>query len=270
MARSTSATKRLHIAALGSSFAAGPGIPPQINRLAHRSGNNYPHLLAARLDADLTDLTVSGATLNNILSEPQGSYRWSTFQPQLEGLPADADIVTVTGGGNDMGYIGGMMTEALKGTFFGYVLSWLIPVKTQVLPTTQEVAQRFIAVIDAIRKIAPKSRIFLVEYFSLLGPDTRPGIDVNLTEEQIRHHQEVAEELSTAYRLAAEARPDCEVIPVHKGSRDHGLGSKEPWVEGFSASILWQGNPFHPNLRGMQAVADMIYEKVKHGDGSSA
>lgn len=68
-------TKRLHITALGSSFAAGPGIPPQINRMAGRSSNNYAHLLAARLGADPTDLTVSGATLNNILLEPQQAYR---------------------------------------------------------------------------------------------------------------------------------------------------------------------------------------------------
>jgi lysophospholipase L1-like esterase len=257
-------TKRLHIAALGSSFAAGPGIPPQINRMAGRSGNNYAHLLAARLDADLTDLTVSGATLNNILSEPQQAYRWSTsFPPQITGLPADADIVTVTGGGNDMGYIGGVSREALKDTWLGYVLSWLMPTPPSDPLTAEAVAKRFTLVVDEIQKITPKARILLVEYFCLLGPDTRPGIDVNLTEEQIKHHQGVAEQVKTAYRLVAEARPGCEVIPVDERSRAHALGSKEPWIEGFSWGTVWQGNPFHPNLKGMQGVADMIYEKLK-------
>lgn len=259
--------KRLHVAALGSSFAAGPGIPPQINRLAGRSGNNFAHILASRLGADITDLTVSGATLNNILFEPQVRLN-TTFQPQLSDLPADADIVTVTGGGNDMGYIGGIMTDALKGSFLGWLLSWLSPFPKPQPITAEEATKRFIEVIDKIREKAPKSRIFLVEYLSLLGLETRPGIDINLTEERFRYHQHVAEQLSTAYKLVAEARSDCEVIPVHERSRDHGLGSKEPWVEGLSMWVLWQGNPFHPNLKGMQAVADMVYEKVKEDETS--
>lgn len=60
----------LHIAALGSSFAAGPGIEPIVDKAARCSSNNYPHLTAAALDAKLTDLTSSGATLLKVLSEP--------------------------------------------------------------------------------------------------------------------------------------------------------------------------------------------------------
>lgn len=51
-----------HVAALGSSFAAGPGVAPIVDRRANRSGRNYAHLVAERLGARLTDLTVSGAT----------------------------------------------------------------------------------------------------------------------------------------------------------------------------------------------------------------
>ena len=61
----------LHIAALGSSFAAGPAIEPIVDTTARRSSNNYAHLTAAALDAKLTDLTSSGATLLNVLSQPQ-------------------------------------------------------------------------------------------------------------------------------------------------------------------------------------------------------
>lgn len=263
MAEST--LKPIHIAALGSSFSAGLGIPPQINRLAGRSGNNFAHLLASRLGAKLTDLSVSGATLNNILSEPQASFRY-TFEPQLSELPDDADIITILGGGNDMGYVGGITRDAMKGTllgYIGYILSWMFPNINAEPLTADDVTKRFIEVVNKTREKAPNSRIFLVEYLSLLGPNTRPGIDVNLTEQQFRYHQQVAEQLSSVYKLTAEACPGVEVIHMHEISRDHGLGSKEPWVEGFSLGTLWQGNPLHPNLKGMQAVADTIYEKVK-------
>ena len=59
------------IAALGSSFAAGPGIEPIVDAAASRSGRNYAHQLAERLGAELVDLTVSGATTANVLDTPQ-------------------------------------------------------------------------------------------------------------------------------------------------------------------------------------------------------
>ncbi|KAK4972937.1 hypothetical protein LTR42_006231 [Elasticomyces elasticus] len=62
---------KLHFVALGSSFAAGPGIEPIINKAAMRSGRNHAHRLAEKLDAELTNLTASGATLLNVLDTPQ-------------------------------------------------------------------------------------------------------------------------------------------------------------------------------------------------------
>ena len=61
-----------HVASLGDSFAAGAGIQPMADRGARRSARNYPHLLAERLGARLTDLTVSGATTGTIIDIPQG------------------------------------------------------------------------------------------------------------------------------------------------------------------------------------------------------
>ena len=59
------------IAALGSSFAAGPGIKPVEDFSAMRSKRDYLHLLADHLGATLIDLTVSGATTTTILDTPQ-------------------------------------------------------------------------------------------------------------------------------------------------------------------------------------------------------
>ena len=97
-----------HLAALGSSFAAGPGIEPVADRLAMRSVRNYAHIVATRLGLRLTDLTVSGATTVTILSEPQ-RVLWRRFPPQVSWLPVDADVVTVTAGGNDLGYLATMI-----------------------------------------------------------------------------------------------------------------------------------------------------------------
>ena len=61
-------------------------IQPMEDRAAGRSARNYPHLLAQRLGARLTDLTVSGATTATILDTPQRILR-HVFPPQLQGLP---------------------------------------------------------------------------------------------------------------------------------------------------------------------------------------
>ena len=57
--------------ALGSSMAAGPGIPPRDKSApfrAARSAANYPHLVAQRLGLDLVDVTYSGATTAHVLT----------------------------------------------------------------------------------------------------------------------------------------------------------------------------------------------------------
>ena len=89
--------------ALGSSMAAGPGIRPSADGApfrAGRSARNYPHLVAEKLGLDLVDVTYSGATTANVLTEPQHGA-----PPQIDALDGSEDLVTVTIGGNDAGYV---------------------------------------------------------------------------------------------------------------------------------------------------------------------
>lgn len=248
---------RLHIASLGSSFAAGPGIPPQVERHAMRSGNNYPSLVARELNASLTDLTVSGATLLNITTEPQlapsGDY---VFPPQILALPEDVDYVFVTGGGNDMSYIGNMIDDALRASDGPD-----IPQTPTAIPP-EELPQRMGETLDAIHQKAPNARVFFVEYLALLGPATKAAVHVPFNQERVDHHSGVASALQNAYAVAAEPRPWCERVPIHELSADHVLGSEEPWVEGFSMESLQRGNPFHPNLAGMKGVAKILLARV--------
>lgn len=245
----------LKYVALGSSFAAGPGVPPITDRLAQRSANNYPNILAKKLGAELTDLSVSGATLKNILSVPQKYFYVISFEPQIKGIPADADIVTISAGGNDIGYITGIMRDTWGTTFSGRLLTGLLPPAENL--SNQDVADRFTAVIDKIRKIAPKALIVLVEYPTVFGSD-EPIRDIPLNKERIRHHRSVGDSLEKAYQLAAKARPGVKLVSVGELSREHGVGSKEPWVSGNVGTF-----GFHPNLEGMQAVADVIYQELK-------
>ncbi|KAJ5855973.1 uncharacterized protein N7529_009917 [Penicillium soppii] len=274
--------KKLRIASLGSSFAAGPGVPPQIEpRAAMRSGQNYPHLLAQQLNAEITDLTVSGATLLNITVDPQSVlFSKKSFPVQISNLPEDADIITITAGGNDINYIGGMLYDAWVATLPGAILNTIMqgvraltsavssqpPAQTSDPLSPSEMAERLGGVLDEIHKRAPRARIFVVEYLAVLGPDTRPGQDIPFSQEKLEHHRGVASALQQAYAVAAESRGNwCERVPVHELSLGHALGSKEPWVGGFDlASVVRRGPIFHPNLDGMKAVASLLLERVQN------
>jgi hypothetical protein len=83
--------------ALGSSMAAGPGIRPTAHGApfrAGRSARNYPHLVAEQLGLDLVDVTYSGATTANVLTDSQHGA-----PPQIDALDGSEDLVTVTIGG---------------------------------------------------------------------------------------------------------------------------------------------------------------------------
>lgn len=257
-------SRRLHIAALGSSFAAGPGIEPIIDKNAMRSGSNYAHQLAKKLDATLTDLTVSGATLVNVLDEVQQDLKGNKFEPQLKSLPKDADIVTLTGGGNDLGYSKGMLLDsamAYTGPFQGLFRWYMGPAAAAV--DGEELAQRFIRVIDKIHEISPEAKIYLVEYPIVFGDATKPGEGTPLTRDGIQKYREQEAVLIDAYAAATTARPDVELIAMSKESKGHEIGTAEPWMLGFSLSMFWQGLvPYHPNLEGHTAAANLLYEHI--------
>lgn len=260
-----------HIVNLGSSFAAGPGIPPQIDTAAKRSGANYAHILASRLPgARLTDLSVTGATLLNVLEAPQKSLLGrTTFPVQIDKLPGDADVVLILGGGNDLGYIGDLILDSLRAYLvFRLMISVYsrfkgVPGATSKLDD-EELTERYGKVLDAIHAKAPKARVFVVEYLTLLGPDTKPNVDVPLSAESLARHQGVAEQLRMATARAVRGRESwCTRVAVAEPSWSHGIGSKVPWIVGFGIGCLWRKEAwYHPNAEGMKAVAEMVYEKL--------
>ncbi|RYP49602.1 hypothetical protein DL768_004723 [Monosporascus sp. mg162] len=249
----------LHIVQIGSSFAAGPGIPPVANSKAMRSGANFACLLSKRINAKLTDLSVSGATLLNLISEPQDD-----FPPQIDSMPTDADVVLVLGGGNDIGYIGGMFQDTLASSWLGMTAAWLLG-KAAPLGDgldTDALAARYGTVLDAIHAKVPKAKVIVVEYVTMLGPDVRPGVDVVFTIDRVEHHRAVAMKLLEATLKATEERASwCERVSIDEPSRGHGIGSKDPWVNGFSWKLFHAGSAYHPNAHGMKAVSDLVYEK---------
>jgi lysophospholipase L1-like esterase len=251
-----------HIAALGSSFAAGPGIDPIIDQAAMRSGRNYPHLLAAHFGAQLTDLTVSGATTATILSEPQTMMDGTRFAPQIDGLPAGADLVTVTAGGNDLRFIGSMLFAAWrKADPDSPFLAMLTAEYEEGIPDpsdadVQATADGLARIVTEARNRAPDARVLLVDYLTVLC-DASAGVDEWFTHDEITAFRHLQDRLIEAYRTAA-AQAGAELFLASALSAGHSVGTAQPWIAGLQTDLRLIAGSFHPNAAGMRAVADGI------------
>jgi lysophospholipase L1-like esterase len=250
--------------ALGSSMAAGPGVAPRDKTAplrAARSAANYPHLVAQQLGLDLVDVTYSGATTAHVLTDPQNGE-----PPQIDALDGSESLVTVTIGGNDVGYVPLLTAAALPGAvrsvpvLGGRLRELLDPTARD--RSLVEVAESLCNVGLQVRARSPRARVLFVDYLTLLPPageDPSPlsGVDAALG-------RRVA---STLERLTSEAAKatGCDVVRASDASRDHHAWSATPWTTKPSRlGLPIPGRPFpaHPNAAGMRAVADLIVALV--------
>lgn len=250
--------------ALGSSMAAGPGIAPRVPgtpRRAGRSARNYPHLVATALQLDLTDVTYSGATSANILGEPQHGAA-----PQIEALRGDESLVTITIGGNDIGYVPALMAASLPRAarrlpLIGSRLRDLVDPSARE-HTLGQLAAALRAVGETVRTRAPRARVLFVDYLTLLPPAGAPAPPLARGDADLGRHlaarlQEVTAEVAAA--------TGCELVGAADASRDHHAWSARPWTVGARLPVPRHPAPFHPNSAGMAAVADLVVNRVRSG-----
>lgn len=253
------------IAALGSSFAAGPTLEPVADRAAMRSRLNYPHRLAAALGADLVDLTVSGATTATILDEPQVITPRVEFPAQINSLPPDAGLVTVTAGGNDLRYIGSMLATAWRRYDPAAAMTAMLgrdypEIARPTVPSVDAVADGLARIVAETRVRASHARVVLVDYLTVLDPESRSAT-VGFTGHELAALRDLADALELAYRRAAD-RSGAELVAASDLSRGHGVGSAEPWVNDFIPEARRTAGSFHPNADGMAAVAAALVARL--------
>lgn len=254
--------------ALGSSMAAGPGIPPRATASpwrAMQSARNYPHLIAGRLDAELVDVTYSGATTAHLLSEHQHGA-----PPQIDALDGTESLVTITVGGNDVGYVPMLFAATLPPVLrrlpvVGSLLrSLLDPADRE--HALDRIAGSLCEVGAAVRARSPRATVCFVDYLTLLPPPGTPAPPLLDSVADLARH--VADRLADATAWAARTT-GCELIGAARASRDHHAWSDRPWTVGAGSLLPGRPKPFHPNADGMAAVADLVLARVEDGGSGS-
>lgn len=239
--------------AMGSSFAAGPGVSPLVHgapALCARSLNNYAQQLARQRGLALTDVSCSGATTGGVLEG------WARLPAQIAALTPQTRLVTVTIGGNDVGYIGGLMTASCQ-----QVNPASAARCSKSSPVTEE---RWAALESALRRIAaevrqrsPEARLIWVDYPQVLAPRGLCGV-TPLSLEQAEAARGTAKRLAAlTARVARETGSS--LLAASRLTAGHDACARDAWMNGYPVKGAKPISvPYHPTLPGMTAIAGAL------------
>lgn len=245
--------------AMGSSYAAGPGVGTPADspdNRCRRSNDNYAHQLARLRQLRLVDVSCGGATTRHILGP------WNELPAQIDAVTAGTRLVTVTIGGNDVGFVGGLMPDPCAQTS---PRSAGCPPPRQV-PSKQDYAAleaRMAQIATEVHRRAPAATLVFVDYPKVL-PDGELCPALPLTAEQARQSRDVAQRLAELTRRAAQGNGAL-LLAASRLTEGHDACAKDPWMNGVvdisGKPATGQFVPVHPTIEGMTAIA-MALERM--------
>lgn len=250
--------------AIGSSFAAGPGVlrrAPGSPTGCGRSAVNYAHLIAERHQLALTDVTCSGATTADVLTRHQLGQL-----PQIDAVDASARLVTITIGGNDVSYLGNIIAASCL-TLHPASTHCRIVGDAEVERVFGELAQRMTTVIAETRHRAPNATIVLVDYFTVVPEEGLCEKLMPLTPAQIGAARAVGKRLAEITEEVAQAN-HVRLVKLSEASAHHHVCAHDPWITGYepaNPSPDFRTPPYHPNVEGMQGAAEAIEKALFAG-----
>lgn len=243
--------------ALGDSYASGAGVPDQVDSACTRSNRNYPALVTTALAPGAhKDVTCGGATTVHMTSAQN-----SSAPPQFDALSSDTDLVTLTIGGNDIGFANIILRCVSLGVFSPAGSpcknSYTWTGTDRLAATINATAPKITAAIDGIRQRAPQARILVTGYPAILPDDGSncPSV-VSIAKGDAPWLRDTHKRLNTMIATQAAAR-GAQYVDTYTQSVGHDIckpaGTR--WMEPLVTSAA---APFHPNAAGEQAMADAV------------
>ena len=245
--------------ALGSSYAAGAGLGPRQAGspiLCSRSNEGYPPRVAQALGLRLVDMTCSGSVTKHLLTGGQ------FFQDaQIRTLGPQTQLVTITVGGNDIGFVRDLYLLAARrsDTMLGGMVRklWSGP------PSADQrdygkLERDLIALIRTIRTRSPFAKVIIATYPTVL-PRSGTCEALGLSAGEAAVMRQVESQLSTV-TYAAARRSGAMVVDMNAAGVDHNACSAAPWTKGWGAIAE---SPFHPTTRGANATAEAIIAAIR-------
>jgi lysophospholipase L1-like esterase len=233
--------------ALGSSFAAGPGIDTQLGSCG-RSDHSYSQLVAEDLSLSITNVSCNGATIANILDTPQGESPL-----QINAVTPDTALVTVTIGGNDINYTSS--TFACSGTAADELCTANLD-QASINAAIERLPARLGEMFDTIKARAPEATIVLVAYPRVFPDDATSCSELELSAEDTNYLAAMGTKLEAAF-VSATSSKQILIADSYVLAEGHGpCASTERWVNG--ATVVESGIRYHPTARGHIEMARLV------------
>ncbi|MFC6015079.1 SGNH/GDSL hydrolase family protein [Plantactinospora solaniradicis] len=233
--------------ALGDSYASGTGTREYYpdSGSCQRSRHSYPVLDAARLGATLTFPACSGATVAGVLNGQLGS------------LNAATNYVTVTAGGNDIGWSSVVVQCSLP---------WPTNCWPQIDNAENQIRNTLPGRLDQlysrIRTLAPNARVVVVGYPRLFNGEECNIIARISPGEQVELNA-AADLLATTIGTRAAAH-GFGFVDARGPFTGHAVCDDVEWLNGTSNPI---GESYHPNRAGHVGYAGIVEPALR---GSTA
>ena len=269
-APANAADQSLNYVAMGDSYSAASGVlPPDPSAPPEclRSSLNYPHVLAKKLGADLTDVTCGAAETSDFTeSQYQG------VAPQLDALADDTDLVTMTIGGNDSSvFIGAILScGSLGAASLGQGSPCRDTFGDQYENTIRGTTYpSLVEALNAVHAKAPKARVAILGYPWIMPEADGCFPQMPVASGDVPYLRSLQRTLNDAVRRAAR---DTDSIYVNMNSVSNGHDACQPigtrWIE----PVLLGTNPVivHPNALGESKMAEEAFKSLSQETGNGA
>jgi lysophospholipase L1-like esterase len=240
-AQAASAQSVVHYVALGDSYSSGVGAGSYIGSSGScdQSTNAYPALWeTANQPASYVSEACSGATTATVLSS------------QLSALSAATTLVSITVGGNDVGFSSVMETCVL-----GSTSSCVSAVNHAEALTASNLPGELDSVLSAIHAGAPKARVVVLDYPELYDL-SRSSSCIGLSTTDRTDLNQGADQLDSQIQAAAARHGDV-FADVRGAFAGHEICDSSSWLH--SVNFLDVSESYHPTASGQSGAYEPVF-----------
>lgn len=225
---SAQAAAAVNYVALGDSYSSGVGASPYDSSGCLRSQRGYPPLWAAAHSASTFRFVACG-----------GAVTADVLNNQLSALDSSTTLVTITIGGNDIGFADVVITCQLASD-----AACADAVDDGTAAATNELPARLDRTYAAIRDRAPNAKLIVLGYPRLFELTPTCGL-LGMNNYKRTIINEGADLLTEV--IAGRARAGgATFVDTRANFAGHGVCAGTPWINGVAALI----GAFHPNASG--------------------
>jgi lysophospholipase L1-like esterase len=224
--------------ALGDSYASGFGVPPYTGGNCQRSDSAYAVQLDGRMKVALDDFVAcAGATTATLVSGGQ-----------LEALDSNTDLVTISIGGNDIGW-----SSTVGACLLGSDAQCAGSIALTRAKVTNDLPAKLDSVYAQVAARAPGAEVLVTGYPHLFSSGYGAYFGASPAEQEALN---AGADLLNGVIADAAADHGFGFVDVTKRFLDHGANASDPWLHGLDSAA------FHPNAEGYEAYTAAVTAAV--------